>query len=92
MHFLPVDYSPDQCTYLLVSTVKIQKSEKTSVISIVIQSHLRSKEITMAMECFNSLLLKLREAHEREVEGEWKLRTSLATEIQLWYKENLKEG
>lgn len=23
------------------------------------------------MECFNSLLLKLREAHEREVEGKW---------------------
>lgn len=24
------------------------------------------------MECFNTLLLKLREVHEREVEGKWK--------------------
>ena len=31
---------------------------------------LKSEEVTM--ECFNSLLLKLREVHEREVEGECK--------------------
>lgn len=30
------------------------------------------KRIPPAMECFNTLLLKLRESHEREVEGKWK--------------------
>ncbi|TKS76905.1 RBBP8 N-terminal-like protein [Collichthys lucidus] len=33
-----------------------------------------SKEIIIAMECFNTLLLKLREVHEREVEG-WQVKT-----------------
>lgn len=28
------------------------------------------------MECFNTLLLKLREVHEREVEGKWKFEDS----------------
>ena len=41
-------------------------------LSVVVQTDSRSKENTIAMECFNSLLLKLREVHEREVEGKWK--------------------
>lgn len=37
------------------------------------QSESRSKVHAIEMECFNELLLKLREVHEREVEGKWKL-------------------
>ncbi|XP_068606112.1 uncharacterized protein rbbp8l [Brachionichthys hirsutus] len=33
----------------------------------------KSKTINIAMECFNSLLLRLREVHEREVEG-WQIK------------------
>lgn len=56
-------------------------------LSVVVQSDSRSKEITVAMECFNSLLLKLREVHEREVEGkwnsEWKQQPKRETRMQL---------
>lgn len=34
----------------------------------------RADTSSAAMECFNDLLLKLQEVHEREVEGEWKRR------------------
>ncbi|XP_045912050.1 DNA endonuclease RBBP8 [Micropterus dolomieu] len=37
------------------------------------RSDSRSKVIVIAMECFNNLLLKLREVHEREVEG-WQMK------------------
>lgn len=51
----------------LILSMKIWKT----CLSVVVQTDSRSKENTIAMECFNSLLLKLREAHEREVEGKW---------------------
>lgn len=45
-----------------------------------------AKVIAVEMECFNDLLHKLKEVHEREIEGKWKKKKMIAMGIQEFHK------